>query len=329
MKEPSQTCPNFIPSIQLAAGKGDESQQQQQQEQEQQLLKDILDQLSDHETEVAAKASYDYFRSPDPIKRRYYAKLYAKRFLEIQEGDMEKTVSSLKDTLQFRTKMDIDQLRKLFDWNKKKHSQPRGGGTTKTTTTTTASGIDSSLSNSAKQLEHQVRYRNVYVQGYDKQGRSTYVFIPRNVQSHHDEWTIKQHVYTLERAVASSRAPDQTVNAVVDLKGFHPQQQAPPLHIGREFMATFGNHYATAIHRVFLIDAPSSFLIFWAFLKPLVGKRIRNKIHFVQSTRGTELSKHYDCDQAAPWMMRGGKKKRELDVEEYLYKTPFFQAFDE
>ncbi|KAL7571863.1 hypothetical protein ACA910_002937 [Epithemia clementina (nom. ined.)] len=269
---------------------------------EEQLLEQMLSQLSAQELEVAAKASYEYLVRPDATQTRLFAKQYALRLLRAKDGDATKALKRLKETLQFRVDLDVDGLCTAF---------------------THEGNLDY-----AKKLEQEMQSKNVYVQGYDKEGRSTYIFIPRNVQNHDEEWTIKQHVYTLERAIAASKAEDKTVNAMVDFNGFS-LRNAPPTHIGKAFMTTFRNHYAGAINSIYLIDAPTSFYCLWTIFKPLIGQKTRSKIHFVQSSAKNGLKKYYKPEEAASWMMSTGTKNRDLDTNEYLYETPFNCAFDE
>ena len=303
---------------------------------------ELVSQLSPQEVEVAAKAFYEYLKQPNPEHTLFYAKQYARGFLKAfvddtgaKRADMNRALKRIKETIQFRTEMDVDTLRTLFD-----PEQQQSRANSKIDDTNKQSRLkllgrqskassSRALSKAAQRLAQEMKYRNVYVQGHDIQGRSTYVFVPRNVRGHDQVWTMKQHVYTLERAVASSRAPDKTVNAVVDFNGFSPAKNAPPTSLGRTFIQTFGNHYGSSIHNVFLVDAPASFLCFWAILKPLLGKKARRKIHFVKSSQSNELAKFYTPDQAASWMMQGGQKNRELDVDEYLCQTPFYKSFDD
>jgi len=187
------------------------------------------------------------------------------------------------------------------------------------------------------ELTEQLRFKSVYVHGFDQEGRSTYIFIPRKVQSHDPDWTLKQHLYTLERAIACSRAPDRTVNAIVDFAGFSMANHAPPTAIGQQFMVTFRNHYAGAVHRIFVLNAPTSFWCLWSLFKPLVAIQTRAKIIFVNTplpnigpihNNKDILHDHYDPDQINESMMEGGLA-RDFSVNEYLYKTPFDRAFDD
>eukprot|EP00527_Entomoneis_sp_CCMP2396_P004930 CAMPEP_0198142698 /NCGR_PEP_ID=MMETSP1443-20131203/5426_1 /TAXON_ID=186043 /ORGANISM="Entomoneis sp., Strain CCMP2396" /LENGTH=284 /DNA_ID=CAMNT_0043805775 /DNA_START=139 /DNA_END=993 /DNA_ORIENTATION=+ len=266
---------------------------------EERQISGMLLEMTEDEIEVAARASQDYFSQPNAAFTTVFAKLYALRFLRAKDGDQKKALSRMQDTIRFRKEINVDGLRKAFD---------KDGNT-----------------DYAMRLEKDLAPRHLYVQGYDTEGRSTYIFVPRNVQGHDVEWTIKQHVYTLERAIASSRARDKTVNAVVDFKGFS-LRHAPPTHIGKAFMATFRNHYAGAINNIFLVDAPSSFSFLWNIFKPLVGTKTRNKIHFVKS-RKNELSKFCFTNQAAFALMHCGEQNGILDMDEYLHEIPFCEGF--
>jgi hypothetical protein len=95
-----------------------------------------------------------------------------------------------------------------------------------------------------------------------------------------------------------------------------------------QFLTTLRSHYAGVISHIFIIDAPTCFQCLWTVFKPFVAKETREKMHFVKSKHGC-LAEHYEKDQAACWMMPGGTKNRDLDVDEYLYQTPFDRAFED
>ena len=271
---------------------------------EKKQLEYILGELTAEELELAARSSYTYSKSPQTQKslQHKYAQHFALKFLRSKK-DATKALDKLKATLQFRKEKDINGLRLAFDDPESPYREP---------------------------LKKQLESKMLKVQGYDKDGRSTYIFTPRNCQSHDDEWTIKEHIYTLERAIACSTAADKTVNVVVDFNGFSALRHAPPTSIGMEFMQTLRNHYAGSVHEIFLVDAPMAFNALWNIFKPLIGSQTRGKIHFVKGQRKhNKLSQWYDRSQAADWMLPGGTKNRELDVEEYLFRIPFNESFDE
>uniref|UniRef100_A0A7S3L748 CRAL-TRIO domain-containing protein n=1 Tax=Amphora coffeiformis TaxID=265554 RepID=A0A7S3L748_9STRA len=272
------------------------------QQQQQQLENDLLSQLTEQELKWAARASYDYLDDPAP-KDEKYAREFVQKFLR-STSDPEKALKRVQGALAFRQQIDVDGIRLAFDQSNK-HTAP---------------------------LKAQLENKSLYVQGYDKEGRSTYVFQTSKVREHDEEWTLKSHIYTLERALASSKAHDGTVNAMIDFKDFSLINNAPPLHIGKQFMTTFRDHYAGSVNQIFLLDAPSTFLVLWKVMKSFVGTKTRNKINFVNSS-STETEEHltqlYDKEQLAPWMMQGGTNDRPFDLEEYLHKTSFNKSFGE
>lgn len=269
---------------------------------EEKQLDYMLGELTDDELEMAARSSYTYLKSPHTQQalKRKYAQHFALKFLRSKK-DEKKALEKMKATLQFRKEKDIDGLRLAFDDPESPYREP---------------------------LQKQLESKMLKVQGFDREGRSTYIFTPRHTKSHDEEWTIKEHIYTLERAIACSTSADKTVNAVVDFNGFSALRHAPPTSIGKEFMLTLRNHYAGNVHGIYLVDAPVTFNALWNIFKPLVGTKTRGKIHFVKG-KHSKLSKFYDKEQAPEWMVPGGLKNRELDVEEYLLKSRFNESFDE
>ena len=282
------------------------SQQQHQQkskQQSKQLENDLLSQLTKQELEGAARASYDYLEDPSSKDEELCAREFVERFLR-STSDPDKALKRIQGALAFRQQIDVDGIRLAFD-KSNKHTDP---------------------------LKAQLQNKSLYVQGYDKEGRSTYVFKTSRVHEHDEEWTLKSHIYTLERALASSKSEDGTVNAMIDFKDFSLTNNAPPFNIGKQFMTTFRDHYAGSINQIFLMDAPMAFFVLWEVMKNFVGTKTRNKINFLSSssTESREyLTQLYDKDQLAPWMMQGGMNDRSFDLDEYLYETSFNKPFGE
>jgi hypothetical protein len=268
----------------------------------------MLAQLSPKELEIAARSSFEY--AQDVSANNYfhhstafrYAKKMADRYLKSKNGDASYALSKLKATLTFRQKMDVDRIRTTFQDAASPYRQP---------------------------LLKMLETKKLYVQGYDRQGRSTFVFIPRLVRGHDAEWTLKESIYTIERAVAASRHDE--INAIIDFEGFRPTKHAPPMTIGKQFLTTLREHYRGQVHKIFILNAPTSFHVLWSVCQPFVGSQTKAKIQFVSGGEQKEryLGELYSVDELADWMIPGGRKNRAFDLEEYLFRTPFDQGFDD
>ena len=269
----------------------------------------ILNQLTSEELEIAARSSYDYVRNP--VDRNIHASLIVERYLESKKGNVEVALEKVKATLKFRKTIGMDSLITAFDDDD--------------------SDTDGESNPNTVPLEKQLASKKMFVQGYDKDGRSTLMFIPRKVQGHHEEWTLKEAVYSIERAIACSKAKDHTINAVIDFSEFSLFKHAPPTSIGKQFMTTLRSHYAGQIHGIYLLDPPPAFAILWKIFSPFVGTNTRDKIHIIsgKDNKTRTFEKIYEPNQVPSWMMSSGTKNRELDLQEYLYGTNFFKSFDD
>jgi hypothetical protein len=262
--------------------------------------------MSPDEVETAAMASYQYLKNPVLSEQAHHAAKIARRYLK-SKPNVETALPKLKATLEFRRNLDIVGLIQAFD--KDPSNDPSN--------------------DCAFHLQEQLSSKKMYVQGYDKHGRSTLFFIPRLVQDHDAEWTLKEAVYSIERAIACSKSKDGLINAVVDFSGFSVIKNSPPLEIGKRFLTTLRDHYAGQIYCIYLVDTPPSFSFFWTIFKSFIGKKTREKIQFLSGNSKIKLKEFYDVDQVTSWMLPYGKKNRCLDLEEYLFDTPFHRAFDE
>ena len=264
----------------------------------------VLSQLSDEEIEIAARASYEYLKNPVESQKLLFAKRIIRRYLISKRGKVDSATNKLKSTLKFRKDMQVDKIMKAFD--------------------------DIEDDDYAKPLQKQLSSKKFFVQGFDRGGSSILFFVPRLVNGHDHEWTLKEAIYSIERAIACSRACDHSITAVVDFSGFSLTRHAPPLDIGKQFLTTLRNHYAGQIHSIVLLDTPPTFSFFWNLFLPFIGTSTKKKIHFVSGKKAKrKLEENFSLKQVPSWMIPGGKKNRPLDLEEYLFQTPFNKAFDD
>ena len=242
----------------------------------------VLNAVSEDELEIAARTNYSYAKEPSEEKKMMSAQAMTTRYLS-SKSDKVKALAKMKATIQFRKDMDIDSLRDApYDLTSPLH----------------------------KPLLNFLSNKKLYVSGYDNEGRSTFIFKPRLVRDHCPKWTVNGHVYTMERAIACSKARDQTVNAVVDFSGFSFLRNTPPAALGKEIMLTLRNHYVGHIHQIFIIDAPAAFLCFWKIFEPFAGSTTRAKIKFLNSKAQKEevIGRLYSKQEVASWMLPGGLK---------------------
>ena len=298
-------------------------------------------------------------------QQRHYARPMIERYLVSKKGNTELTLQKVRKTLQFRKNFGIEELITIFDEiddndgdgidinNDDDDDDVSCGGNTCSDsssnscnqsiptscreTSTTASTITGHHRKQRKEiLKSHLKHQKYFVQGYDKDGRSTLYFVPRNVQGHDMEWTMKEAIYSIERAVACSKSNDKTINAIVDFSGFNLSKHSPPVDIGKEFLTTLRSHYAGQIHSIYLINTPFSFNILWKIFSPFVGSQTRNKIKFwnngkrghTKNSSSSPLLELYDIDQLPNWLVEGGRSNRPFDIDEYLHELSFHEAFD-
>jgi len=207
-----------------------------------------------------------------------------------------KALGAMKRTVEFRREMDVDRLR-LMDFRNY----------------AAAADADGDGGRLKERIASNCRRRAAYVRSFDKDGRATYVFEPRFVDTddHADpNLVLKQHLYALERAVACTRSSDGTVNAVVNFRDFSATKHAPPIEIGKQFLSALRNHYVGRVHRIFVVDAPAAFYCLWALLKPFVGTSTKQKLQFVNSRRQKlgAVGALYEPEQVPDWLLPGGRK---------------------
>jgi hypothetical protein len=264
-----------------------------------QQIRYMISQLTDEEQELAARTNYTYFTTQDPALREAAVSHMCARYLRSKKVP-DTALLKMKETLAFRKEMNVDHLRLAL----------RGDNAAKCET--------------AQKLRSHVEHKAVYVQGFDRDGRSTFIFEPHRVVEYCHDISLKHHVWTLERAIACSRHPDRTINAVINCGEFVAKHHAPPVQLAKDFFKALRSHYTGHVNKIFLVAPPRSVGFLWGVFRPFVSERTKNNVVFV--TRPDQLSEHYEASQAKPWMLAGGMLKEDLDVEDYI-ERPFDTAY--
>ena len=280
------------------------------QQQEEDVVNDMLRQLTAEELETAARSTYAYGRrrrinDEDPTavvlqqQQHECAAAMAQRYLVSKKGNVDKAMKKLKATLQFRRENAID-----------------------TTTTTTFDNDDN------KRLYHMLAStKKLYVAGRDKEGRATYVFVPRRVVDHDLQLTRQAHLWTLEKAIACTQSTDGTINAIVDFADFDGLRQAPPLANGKDMLTLLRDHYVGRVHRIYFVNTPKSIHWLWSLFSPFAGTATKEKIVFVsQQQQQSVLWDAYAPDQVPASCMHGGTwDDATFAMDSFLRLLPFDQ----
>ena len=289
----------------------------------------MVDALTDDEREHAARASYKYLwksvTSKDGLEtkelkedREYYAMQMAMRHLSSKKGNVEMAMQKLQSTIKFRKEADLDGLRLCFQADKLENLDEE---------------TRQRYALYREKLEERMIAGRVYVCGYDKCGRAIYTIYAARTKDFDAEWFLKESLYNFERALActerESGGVEQSITVIGNYTGFQ-SKHAAPMSISHEFMNCLRQHYPSRVKRVYMLNTPTSFMLFWAILKPFIGTDTRKKITFISNDRQREASfgELISIDQAAPWMLSGGQKTRDFDASEYLRQNPFDEAFD-
>lgn len=291
------------------------------------LCKQMVDDLSDEDREHAARSSYKYLWKSVTSKgaetkelkeeQEFYAIEMAMRHLSSKKGNLEVATQKFKSAIQFRKDADLDGLRLCFqadqldldDETRQRYAEYR------------------------EKLEDRMTSGRVYVCGYDKCGRAIYTIFAARTKDFDHEWFLKESLYNFERALActerESGSLEHSITVIGNYTGFQ-SKHAAPMSISHEFMNCLRQNYPGRVKHVYLLNTPTSFLVFWSILKPFIGTDTRKKITFLSNDRQREtaFSELISFDQAAPWMLEGGQKNRDFDAIEYLRQARFDEAFD-
>jgi len=288
------------------------------------MLQSMINQLSTHEKEVAARSSFAYFMasvSKDvPVtddERDQAAMAMAARHLRADKGDILLAVQHMKATIQWRQDQHLDELRCCFE-----------------------ESTDQAMSFRTEIQGFVGEKGKFIIQGFDKEHRACWHTVdrhsPEGTQLNHDGCLLA-HYYMLERAIACSEASSlkygcqtqETVVVSVDFAGFQ-LDHAPNMNTIKELLFCLRDHYPERLFRVYLVDAPLVFRSLWAVIKPFVDAETKKKFQFVtgKNQRSVVFDEIMGSDQCMPYQHPNGELAcdGEIDVQKF-YSLPFDAAY--
>uniref|UniRef100_A0A7S2ACK5 CRAL-TRIO domain-containing protein n=1 Tax=Trieres chinensis TaxID=1514140 RepID=A0A7S2ACK5_TRICV len=273
--------------------------------------------LSVDELETAARSSYQYFVSsasgerPSDMVRDRHATSMAQRYLFVNFGDEKKALEMMRHTLQYRKDIGVDDIRRCFDdldsKNEEKHELYNG---------------------IRDKLKDQFATGYTFVRGYDRKGRALYPVIPRHHPDWDREWYMKMSIYNMERALActerKSGGAEQKILVLYDYNGYSNAHR-PPISLVKDLLSCLRDHYPQCLYHAYVIDAPAIFRVFYNLIKVFIDPITKSTVQFVTGDEEKKniLGDLLDEDEAMPYMLPGGKKASDVDIQKYLYEVPF------
>jgi hypothetical protein len=125
--------------------------------------------------------------------------------------------------------------------------------------------------------------------GVDRAGRPIVMTIKKAEEGDEDyELSVRNIVYTLEKAVASMPREHEKWIWVMDLSAYS-QANRTPLSVTRQTMDIFSSHYPERLHRCFIIDAPWAFRMIWRIISPFIDSVTTSKIAFINDRNSAEF----------------------------------------
>jgi hypothetical protein len=295
-------------------------------EEEEKACHRLVDALSDSEKEAAARTSYTYFCESEAgtasaQRCNDYAQRMARRHYRASKGKEQVALESIKATIQWRQEMNMDDLRRIFDpemkinpvdddATQKKYQEMRVG------------------------LNNQMNNGKAYARGYDKKGRAIYVMNMHKCTKFDTHYYMAFHFYLMDRALAATErktnGKEDQIVVVFDYSKY-TLKNTVPLGLAKRSIYIYAHHYPEVLHTAFLLDTPLLFRAFRMVIRPFLDPDTKKKIRFVtgDADKRQVLGEVIAEDQATPFMYPEGQMTRPFDKDEFFYKTPYDQLFDE
>lgn len=154
--------------------------------------------------------------------------------------------------------------------------------------------------------------------------------IPREENSSNHDGNIKHLIFNLEKAIACSKAKydkDQFI-LLIDYKGFTLSKSAP-FKTSLESLNLIQDHYPGRIKRIYMINTPWFFSMFWSMISPFLDPISLNMFVFVKESQAKtlkdKLKEDFDVDSLISNV--GGLDDKPFDSEVYVH-GPFTQEFN-
>ena len=191
---------------------------------QQQACHQVIASLSQQQIEQAACTSYAYYAADKSTfshhdVRTHMALRMARRHLIQHRGNVELATAAMKDTLEFRERMEINSLREQY-------------------------------CKTQKDIYTHPIVDTVAVCGYDVDNRAILVRYPERFSSPSDEASMKLLCYELERALACTerKSLGEEEKMIVAIDYGHGSGDTPPFRLMKSMVLMLQHHYPERLH---------------------------------------------------------------------------------
>jgi len=270
-----------------------------------QATRKMLSELSEEQVEKAALSSYAYFSGKNN-DREGCALAMAKRHFLADKGDYDLAIERMIGAINFFDKINVNAMRKCF------YDSDDGGP----------------IDEMRRMIESDMSAGRLAVCGHDFSGHSIHVVFPRNKITDDPDALLRGHIYAIERCLAATENKtngklDKSIVAY-DFSGMS-HSHIISLKTFRKIGAALQDFYPERLHCTYMIDVPYFIRGFWNIFSPFLDPVTRKKVVFVNGKAEKEeiFGKVLSEENAMPFILPGGKMSSHIDMNNFLYKTPF------
>jgi len=237
------------------------------------------------------------------------------RHWRAEKGDLNRAMQTLREAVQWRKEYELTAIRVCMS----QHPDKVTGH---------------------KDYEAMMRLENatgkIYVRGTTLEGRALqYMFAMRNNTKsdidnmRHLAWNIEKSISVTQHATGGRL---DKICLMIDCTNFD-LSKAPSLHASKMTLDLLQKHFKERMYRIYVLNPPMTFRIFWKIVRPFIDPVTKAKIVFCTGpdSEGTQqLFKDVGPDQAARLekCAYGTEALRPFDSKEFL-ELPMHVGFDE
>jgi hypothetical protein len=289
------------------------------------VCKKMVNELTEHEQEIAARTSYAYWVAselklaglPSNDVRTRMAMREARRHL-VGERSYDKGLAALRECCAFRKERKVDLLRTLFDSSWKYDSDE-----------------DAKVAQQYRSyLEEELLKQVMVVRGKDRESHAVVIKMPRESPETNEEAFIMAQLYIAERAMAATEflscGENEKVVAIFEF-GTYSSSNAPPFRVMRSMTTILQRNYPERLFHLVILDPPFFMRTIYTLIHPFLSADTNEKVILISNEKAKKekLGSLISNEQAMPFMIPEGKLSSEIDPGYFLRKVPFFKLYDD